>query len=95
MVLKQAKKYENMLNSCLIERLTEETRFQPLINLLGALLSKSDEIFYQNFDKVRIQQRIAEAESSQVSDQEEFTLETHIATFWESLETRFMSELIS
>ena len=27
MVLKQAKKYENMLNSCLIDRLTEETRF--------------------------------------------------------------------
>ena len=52
MVLKQAKKYESMLNACLIERLTEETRFEPLISLLGVLEAKSDEIFYQSFDKV-------------------------------------------
>ena len=68
------------------------------MSLLGVLLAKSDEVFYQTFDKVKLQQRIAEAESSTVNgteNQEEFSLETYISSFWVDLEENFQSEYLS
>ena len=51
----QAEKYEIMLNQCLIQRMIQEARFEQLGRLIGILLSKSDEVFNNTFDRARIQ----------------------------------------
>ena len=54
-MLKQAQKYESMLNQCLIERIAEEERFAAIARLQSILWQRSDEIFQETFDRTRIQ----------------------------------------
>lgn len=63
MLLQQASRYETMLNASLIERIAEEARFQAIIRLQGIVWNKSDEVFGATFDRMRIQQLLAMAES--------------------------------
>ena len=67
-----------MLNECLIKRLVEESRFEPLQRLQGFLFNKSDTIFNATFDRAHIQQLLSDAESVTEADgtaQNTFTLD--------------------
>ena len=64
MLLQQAAKYETMLNSCLIERLAQESRFMAIADLQQLILNKSASMFDQQFDRAKIQQQLAYAESA-------------------------------
>ena len=55
-------KYETMLNSCLIQRICEEERFEPLSKMEGILMKKTDKLFEAAFDKTRIQRLLHESE---------------------------------
>jgi len=97
MLLEQASKYETMLNTCLIERMTEETRFAAIRRLKGILWLKSEATYAQNFDKQMIQQLLAEAESTASKDssvQNTFNLNSLIDNFWVAMEQRFMSDFL-
>ena len=84
--MKHASKYEVMLNSCLIQRLAEEERFEPISQLIDALDTKSDEIFAAAFDRNHIQHLMAEAEAE--PDAEEANLTTPIMKKRKSLENQ-------
>ena len=53
-MMKQASKYETMLNACLIDRIAEENRFLQIGSLHDILWLKSDLVFEQTFDRLRI-----------------------------------------
>ena len=54
MMMKQAQKYEAMLNQSLIDRLIEEDRFAAIQQLQDIFQAKGYQIFHDTFDRERI-----------------------------------------
>ena len=54
-----------MINSCLVERISNDKRFAPLAKVLTKNLQKADELFAVRFDRIKLQRLVFETERLQ------------------------------
>ena len=102
-LMRQALKYEDFVNACLVDRICQEQRFSQLNNLLPMLYQTCQQTFLAHFEKSKIQELLDESEHASAAasatagagqSAQGFSVESFVMNFWDILEADFMGTYI-